>query len=473
MKHMGSQYGSLSIEFLVALAVMATVLAASARMVFGLQDAVAARHLATEARDILSGDAARVRAYTGPLQGVPPAVLAHAPFTMERALHVSTLCTATAVSRVGWSMPHPASAEIATTVTSTQSVEESGYDCPVVGLVGGWSSAHIVGTVPLGPTRLQIHGVDVVERNSARLAVAVGTSSQAADADLFVIDTTIPSSLQVLSSLHTGSGLFAVDVAGSYAYAVQNSSTLQFQVVDVSTPAHPVLVASRSLPSASGSFPEGRSIFVFRNRAYIGTYETAGSEFYIFDVSNPLSPVFLGSRAVNHSVRTIVVREEVVGGSLKLLAYIASSANNSELQVLNVTDATHITDFSLFDAQGSGSATALFAAGNIMWIARQQVTGEPTVIALSVTDPQHPVFLSSYNAKLKSGSVVNGFVVSNATLIMTTSDTTAPLLVCSVTEIATVTSCSTSNIIANSGRVDYQDNVVFAPHGSGISLISN
>lgn len=473
MKNITSQFGSLSIEFLVALAVTATVLTASARIVFGLQDAVVIRDITTEAQDIAKEDAALVRMQSGPLQSIPPMATASNDFAVERVLRVSTLCTATAITRVSRSIPRAATTELATTVTSSQSLTDSGLDCPAIGLTGQWTSPRSVGAISLGLARIQIHGVDVVNRNSARLAVAVGTSTQPADPDLFVVDATNAASPLVLSSIHTGGGLFAVDVAGSYAYVVHNSSSLQFQVIDLTAPAHPVLVASRSLPSASGSFPEGRSIFIFRNRAYIGTYETAGSEFYIFDISNPLSPVFLGSKAVNHSVRTIVVREESVGTTLKLLAYIASSANAAELQVLDVTDPAHILDFSVFDAQGSGSATALFATGKVMWIARQQVVGEPTVVAVSVAEPLHPTLLSSYNAKLKSGSVVNGFVVSNVTLVMTTSDTASPFLVCAITDAYAITSCSAGTVISNSGRIDYQDNLTFMPNGNSLAIVGN
>ena len=87
MKNVELQFGSLSIEFLVALAVMSTALVTSSRIVFGLQDAVVIRGLTAQAHDILRGDAAMTRVYTGPLQNTPSVVAVATPFTVEKVLH--------------------------------------------------------------------------------------------------------------------------------------------------------------------------------------------------------------------------------------------------------------------------------------------------------------------------------------------------------------------------------------------------
>lgn len=473
MRVLCAQVGSLSVEFLIALTLMTGVLTLSARIVFNLQDIVVTKELVLEAQELAEADSALVRIFSGAIQNIPAAIPASATFTMQRMMQYSTLCSSLATDRVLWNVPKQGQIELSTMVTSLQSVEESGLDCPTVGLSGAWSTPRIVGNSVLGLSRIQVHGVDVVNRGNVRIAVVVGTSTQIADPDLFIIDVTDPAVPILLSSLHSGNGLFAVDVAGSHAYLVQNSNTLQLQVVSISTPSYPILVASRSLPSASGSFPEGRSVFVFRNRVYIGTYETAGSEFYVFDISNPVAPVFLGSKAVNHSVRQIAVREEIVNGTPKLLAYIASSANNTELQVLDVTDPVHILDFSSFDAQGGGSGTALFPAGTMLWLARQQVAGEPTIAAVSVSNPHSPALISTFDLKLKSGSVVNGLTYSNAILVLTTTDIAAPLLFCEVGENYLVSRCSKFTFLSSPGRVDYQDNLLFIPSGNKLLIVGS
>lgn len=468
-----AQTGSLSVEFLVALTLMVSVLAVSARMVFGLQDVVATADRAVEGRAIAESDIALVRSFSGPVQHLPAATSTSAPFELQRLTQFSTLCSTLITDRVSWPGQRQVHADLSTTVTSLQSVTESGIDCPAVGLSGAWNAPRAAGNNVLGLSRIQVHGVDVVQRNNIRIAVLVGTSTQASDPDLFIVDVTDATAPTLLSSMQTGNGLFAVDVAGSYAYVVQNNSTLQLQVVSISNPSSPVLVSSRTLPGATGSFPEGRSVFVFRDRVYVGTYETAGSEFYVFDINNPTSPTFLGSRAVNHSVRNIVVREEIINGTQKLLAYIASSANGTELQVLDVTDPARIADFSNFDAQGGGSATALFPAGPVLWLARQQVVGEPTLVAVSISDPLHIKLISAYDIKLKSGSVVNGLVYSNTVLILTTTDSTAPFIVCTTIDVHSVASCSKSTLLLNPGRIDYQDNLVFVPSANSLVIVGN
>ncbi|MFA5076442.1 MAG: prepilin-type N-terminal cleavage/methylation domain-containing protein [Patescibacteria group bacterium] len=80
---------------------------------------------------------------------------------------------------------------------------------------------------------------------------------------------------------------------------------------------------------------DGISIAFANNYVYLSRANSAlGNEFYIFDATNPASPQLVGQRALNGDPNDIVVRGNY--------AYIASSNNSAELQILDISDPTAI-----------------------------------------------------------------------------------------------------------------------------------
>ena len=73
----------------------------------------------------------------------------------------------------------------------------------------------------------------------------------AAKKDFFVIDATDGENPVIIGSINTtNQGLLALDVAGNYAYAANNTSAddEQLQVIDISSSTNPVVVAEYTLP---------------------------------------------------------------------------------------------------------------------------------------------------------------------------------------------------------------------------------
>ena len=118
------------------------------------------------------------------------------------------------------------------------------------------------------------------------------------------------------------------------------------------------------------------SIAYANQKVYLGRTNSAGREFYIFDVANPAVPALLGQRNLNGNPNHIVV----VGN----YAYIASSDNNSELQIVDISDpatignAGKLTTVDLTVAN-SGNATAdaiaLATDGSYLYMTRNGGNG--------------------------------------------------------------------------------------------------
>lgn len=156
--------------------------------------------------------------------------------------------------------------ELITLVTDWPDVIATGGDTGGSGLVGDWLNPRTLGSVDLGPGN-SATGLDVKNK-------IVYLSSQASDSkkpDFFIVNASDGQNPFVVSSINTGLGLNAVDVAGSNAYVANQSITAQLQVITVSDILHPTSTASFQLPGVSGSGAIGQSIFFYNNKIYEGT----------------------------------------------------------------------------------------------------------------------------------------------------------------------------------------------------------
>ena len=101
--------------------------------------------------------------------------------------------------------------------------------------------------------------------------------------------------MNIDNDIKVNSGLMAVAVAsstsGSYAYVASASSFArgQLQIIDISNPASPAVVATYTIPtSVVSTAGSGNAIFYKDGYVYLGLTKTSadGSEFNIIDVKD-------------------------------------------------------------------------------------------------------------------------------------------------------------------------------------------
>ncbi len=184
---------------------------------------------------------------------------------------------------------------------------------------------------------------DLEVRNN--IAYLTADSATASAPDFYIIDMRDPGAPVIMSSLNTGPGLSALEVAGHYVYTTNLGSTNQLQVIDISNRLSPVLVTKLKLPlpNASSTAPSATSIFYSKSRVYLGTEKWEGTEFAVVDVSQPSSPQHLGGFETNTLVNDIYMRDE--------RAYLANS-DIGQMRILNVHDPTIITEIGIFSPTG-------------------------------------------------------------------------------------------------------------------------
>ncbi|MBC7836541.1 hypothetical protein H7X87_02070 [Acetobacteraceae bacterium] len=175
----------------------------------------------------------------------------------------------------------------------------------------------------------------------------------------------------------------AIDVArnaGSgrtYAYLAVASTSNQFQVIDVTEPATPFLVASVPLSvDPHGSYPQGWRVAYYAGRVYVATRETTGPELHIFDVSLPENPLYLGSKELNTSAYGLIVRQEGSGSGAHTLAYLATT-RGKELMVLDASDPAAVSELpgAASDLPGDADGRSIALSGNGIYIGRASNSG--------------------------------------------------------------------------------------------------
>ena len=189
-----------------------------------------------------------------------------------------------------------------------------------------------------------------------------------------------------------GKQLNAVDVVkkGSrrYAYVVRDDTTKQFQVIDVTTPGTYTTSASVTLGGTippTGSFPQGWRVFYYDDKVYVSTRETAGSEFHIFDVTTPMSPIEVGPGfEINGTANDFFVTSTKINGATYKFAFMATDRSANEVMVVNVTNPSAPSLLASIDLPTTNDALSLQLLGNKLYIGRQKTTSGPELFVYTV-----------------------------------------------------------------------------------------
>lgn len=184
---------------------------------------------------------------------------------------------------------------------------------------------------------------DIEARNG--IAYMTTDSTAASAPDIYIVNFTNTGSPFTISSLNTGPGLSALEVAGPYIYAANLSTTNQLQIIDIHDRLSPLVVSRYKLPlpDASTTAPFATSIFYNMGIIYLGTAKWSGKEFSVIDVSDPSSPKYLGGFETGTLINSIYVRDGI--------AYVAGS-DMQQMRMLDVHDPASISLISSFTPSG-------------------------------------------------------------------------------------------------------------------------
>lgn len=262
----------------------------------------------------------------------------------------------------------------------------------------------------------------------------IGRQSSSGNDEFYIIDATSSTSPSVLGSLNISGRVYGVAVTGTYAYLA--TSGRELQVVDVSNLSSPSLVTRLNLPGGG----DGRDVAIQGNRLYL-TRRNSGSRpvFHVFDISNPASPVELGSANLGAGEYDVALSE--VGTSF---AFIASARNAQELQAVNVTNPVSMGVGGSLNLSGNANAYAVGVSGTVAYLGTANRGGAGNEFnVVNVATPTSPTNIAS--ASYQSINVIR---VANGLVFAGMDDAANELVVFDMSDPNTINAVATLNLSA-------------------------
>lgn len=196
-----------------------------------------------------------------------------------------------------------------------------------------------------------------------------------------------------------------IAVSGNYAYVTSTNNNQELQIIDITDKSNPIKVGIYNTPGTT----DGNGLYYKDGLIYLTTNQSGVSgrdEFYIFDVSNPASPVYVDSLSLEANTKDVVVSGNY--------AYLASEDNTREFQVIDVSDPYNLSlsfrySLNIVGNSNGYNATTVAVAGNTAFIGR--VT-ENRFYAIDISNPTTPSLISS--SGISVSGTPNSFSVFNS-----------------------------------------------------------
>ncbi len=444
----GNMRGFATLEILIALAVFSLGIASVVTISLGSQEVTsesAINHEAIyEAKAMLEGLRATAES---DFEALESATSTDGFYDKEIVVSDVTPYSKEVTGTIGWSVGNrPQELSFSTVLTALAEV------AAVTGDVGGETSDESWDTVRACEGFEVTEGIAATdidaENNFLFLSVKPINPTNTGANDLYVLEASKKNrSVTYKGSLKiSDGGINAIDSAGkAYLYAANNATSSQLLVINAPKSGSLSLVASSTLSEVSGDTGVGSAIFYHKKKIYIGTRQTSGPEFHVFDVSDPTSPQELGSFEVDADVNAIQIR----GG----FAYVATSHDEKELIILDVSDPDEITEADSFDAEGDGDGTSVAYQGKRIALGRLAGadTDEPEAYFLDFRGDEVSE-ISSYAI----GADVNDLLLIGNRAFLATADTDKDIQVLNIKKITAVKNEGHKDLSKPAVRVDYE-----------------
>jgi hypothetical protein len=335
-----------------------------------------------------------------------------------------------------------------TLISNTTEAKKLGGGCDP-SLPEEWDTAAILGSANVSAANTQGSDLKISVINGKYYGFLTTSDDIQETSDFWVIDVSNPAGnltpiadINIINSNGGGSskGLSAVEVADNYAFTIRNDNIEQLQVIDISSPLNPVVVATSSIPNAPQAV--ARSIFYYGEKLYIGTQylpcpscdSKQNNELHIFNVSNPLNPVWQDSINVDRNVNSVVIREE--------LAYLAigpgSSAPYTPLRIYNIdsNSADYLSQVGVFETSGNHQGRSIYLLGNKIYLGRDRASGNNKDFhIIDVSNPSLPQEIGSQNLNLSPATAaVTALMVQGDLAFLGTSDSDAELQIFNISD---------------------------------------
>jgi len=261
---------------------------------------------------------------------------------------------------------------VTSTVNWSQNAQRTGTTSLVTYLTnwmasghGNWALPQQVATLDL-PTNSD--GLKIKYSNNYAYVIRNGGGS-----NFQIVNLTNLASPILAGSLNLTGTPVNIEVSGNYAYVSVNSNNNELQIINISNPAAPAVVGTYNAPGNAN----GLGIQVSGTTAYFLRASSKEDEITALNVSNPAIPVMLGSLNLNADANEAVI--------LGNYAYIASGSDSQELQVVNISNPANMSIVGSVDVAGKTNAVTIDGFGSVVALGIGS-----TVYVINVANPLAP-----------------------------------------------------------------------------------
>lgn len=228
---------------------------------------------------------------------------------------------------------------------------------------------------------------------------------------LIIVDVTDPANPTLAGSLNVATSITDLKVSGDYAYISTIHNTQEIMIVDISTPSS--LSIDYTYDTATGGNATG--VHVENDRLYVTTESGGGDEFYLFDITTPLTPTLLDSYdggSVSYNAVFVNTTDQV--------AYVGSSDDSGEVVALDLSTESAIALLDTLDLESTHNVDSIYgsADGDYLYVGRH-VSG--TFPELYTIDTSTPSSLSQLDSD-EMGDDVHATLVSEDYLLLAMDD---------------------------------------------------
>ncbi|MFC1787796.1 prepilin-type N-terminal cleavage/methylation domain-containing protein [Patescibacteria group bacterium] len=168
----------------------------------------------------------------------------------------------------------------------------------------------------------------------------LGRQSSSAD-EFFVIDISNPANPTKISSMNLkNTNVYGITVLGSFAYLATSGNAQELAIIDLTNETSLSVVGQLDLPGNA----DASDLDLSNSIAYLTRDKSPQNEFYLINVSDPESPVLLGSVDLPDNANSVWVDGTV--------AYVGTDNNDQEIVIINVSDSAIPSVSGGYDAKG-------------------------------------------------------------------------------------------------------------------------
>ena len=218
--------------------------------------------------------------------------------------------------------------------------------------------------------------------------------------EFYVLSLTDPLNPQIAGSYEVGSDVNAVAVSDSFAY-LATASAQELIVLNVSNPNSPTLAGGSGLPGAAAL-----DVVVLGDYAYLGLKNNNGPEFYIYNISTPSSPTLAGSFEVGKDVPAI----SVSGDRAYLAATATGQSDAKSLIVVDISNPASPLELGSYRTELAGAkGQSVYYAGGVVHLTTAANAGSiPEYYILDASDPANISLIGFLDVQHAVNSVETG-----------------------------------------------------------------